>query len=112
MSPRRRAAADFPGAARILRERETGPGRARIALIVDGAPAREGAAIADEDGAAVGVVTSGGFGPSVGKPIAIGFAPPALCSIGKTVTVIVRGRPQTATVVALPFVPHTYVRKP
>ena len=112
LSPRRRAAADFPGAARILRERETGPGRARIALIVDGAPAREGAAIADEDGAAVGVVTSGGFGPSVGKPIAIGFAPPALCSIGKTVTVIVRGRPQTATVVALPFVPHTYVRKP
>ena len=112
LSPRRRAAADFPGAARILRERETGPGRARIALIVDGAPAREGAAIADEDGAAVGVVTSGGFGPSVGKPIAIGFAPPALCSIGKTVTVIVRGRPQTATVVALPFVPHRYVRKP
>jgi aminomethyltransferase len=112
LSPRRRAAADFPGAARILKEREEGPGRARIALIVDGAPAREGAEIADTEGNVVGVVTSGGFGPSVGKPVAIGFAPPAYCRPGASVTVIVRGRSQPAAVVSLPFVPHTYVRKP
>ena len=112
LSPRRRAAADFPGAARILDEREHGPKRARVALIVEGAPAREGAVIADADGAAIGVVTSGGFAPSLGKPIAIGFAPPAYCRPGAAVTVIVRDRRQNATVVALPFVPHRYVRKP
>jgi aminomethyltransferase len=114
LSPRRRAAADFPGAARILGERENGPGRARIALIVEGAPAREGAVIADADGAPIGVVTSGGFSPSLGKPIAIGFAPPAFCAPDSavTVTVIVRDRRQAARVVAVPFVPHTYVRQP
>jgi aminomethyltransferase len=112
LSPRRRAAADFPGATRILAERDSGPERARIALVVEGAPAREGAVIADADGAAVGVVTSGGFSPSLGKPIAIGFASPAYCRPGAAVTVVVRDRRQHATVVALPFVPHRYVRQP
>ncbi len=112
LSPRRRAAADFPGAARILAEREQGPSRCRIALVVEGAPAREGAVIADADGAPIGVVTSGGFAPSLGKPIAIGFAAPAYCRPGNSVTVIVRDRRQSATVVALPFVPHRYVRQP
>ena len=112
LSPRRRAAADFPGAARILAEREAGPARARVALIVEGAPAREGAVIADWENNPIGVVTSGGFSPSLGKPIAIGFAPPAFCTPGDSLIVQVRGRAQPATVVALPFVPHQYVRKP
>jgi aminomethyltransferase len=112
LSPRRRAAADFPGAKRILTEREAGPSRCRIALIVEGAPAREGAVIADADGHPLGVVTSGGFSPSLGKPIAIGFAPPPYCRPGSPVTVIVRDRRQAASVVALPFVPHQYVRQP
>ncbi len=112
LSPRRRTAADFPGAARILAERAEGPSRCRIALIVEGAPAREGAVIADADGAPIGVVTSGGFSPSLGKPIAVGFTPPPFCRPGSNVTVIVRDRRQAATVVALPFVPHAYVRQP
>ncbi len=111
LSPRRRTAADFPGADRILEERTNGPSRCRVGLIVEGAPAREGAVIADADGTPIGVITSGGFSPSLGKPIAIGFAPPSHCRIGAAVTVIVRDRRQNATVVALPFVPHQYVRK-
>ena len=59
----------------------------------------------------VGVVTSGGFGPSVGGAIAIGFAPPALSAVGTKLKVIVRGKPQAAEVVASPFVPNRYVRK-
>src|SRR5690606_22758952 len=67
VSKRRREAADFPGAARILAEREGKLARKRVALIVEGAPAREGAEITDADGRAIGVVTSGGFAPTLGK---------------------------------------------
>ena len=66
---------------------------------------------ADEAGNVVGVVTSGGFSPSLGKPIAMGFAPPALADVGTRLKVIVRGKAQAAEVAAMPFVPHRYVRK-
>ena len=59
----------------------------------------------------VGVVTSGGFAPSLGHPIAMGFVPPALAAVGTTLNVIVRGKPGAAQVVAMPFVPNRYVRK-
>ena len=112
VSVKRRAARDFPGAARIAQELEQGPSRKRVALrILEGAPAREGAEIADEAGAVVGVVTSGGFSPSLSAPIAMGFVPPALAVAGTKLKVIVRGKPQAAEVVAMPFVPHRYVRK-
>ena len=112
VAKRRRKAGDFPGAARILSELETGPARTRVALKVEGAPAREGAEIADEAGATIGVVTSGGFSPSLGHPIAIGFAPPGHVQPGARLKVIVRGKAQAAEVVSLPFVPHRYVRGP
>jgi aminomethyltransferase len=112
VAKRRRATADFPGAARILRELEAGPGRVRVALTIEGAPAREGADIAGPSGAVVGQVTSGGFSPTLSAPIAIGFVPPALAAEGTALQVIVRGRAQPARVVALPFVPNRYVRKP
>lgn len=112
VAKRRRKAADFPGAARILSEIETGASRTRVALKVEGAPAREGAEIADEAGAVIGVVTSGGFSPTLGHPIAIGFAPPAKVEPGARLKVIVRGKGQAAEVVSLPFVPHRYVRSP
>jgi aminomethyltransferase len=109
---RRREAGDFPGAARIARELAGDLKRVRVNLkVLEGAPAREGAEIADETGAVVGVVTSGGFGPSVGGAIAIGFVPPALAVVGSTLKVIVRGKPQAARVVTSPFVPNRYVRK-
>jgi len=112
VSKRRRKAADFPGAARILAELKDGPARLRVGLrVLEGAPAREGAEIADVAGAVIGVVTSGGFSPSLGGPIAMGFVPPAFAEPGTPLKVIVRGKPQAAEVVAMPFVPHRYFRQ-
>jgi aminomethyltransferase len=59
----------------------------------------------------VGKVTSGGFSPTLGRPIAMGYVPPALAAAGTSLKVIVRGRSQDARVTDLPFVPHRYVRK-
>jgi aminomethyltransferase len=111
VSKRRRDAADFPGAARILAEREGNLVRKRVGLLVEGAPAREGAEILDGEGIAVGIVTSGGFAPSLGKAIALGFVPPALAAPGSKLQVLVRGRAQPAEVIQTPFVPHRYFRK-
>jgi aminomethyltransferase len=108
----RREAGDYLGADRIARELAGDLKRVRVNLkVLEGAPAREGAEIADETGAVVGVVTSGGFGPSFGGAIAIGFVPPALAVVGSKLKVIVRGKPQAAEVVTSPFVPTRYVRK-
>src|SRR5690606_17722932 len=112
VSKRRREAADFPGAQRILAEREGKLSRKRVALIVEGAPAREGAEILDAAGNAIGVVTSGGFAPTLGKAIALCFVPPEPAAIGTKLQVSVRGRLQPAQAVAAPFVPHNYFRKP
>lgn len=112
VSKRRREAADFPGAGRILDERENGTSRIRVGLTVDGAPAREGAPILDEAGTTIGTVTSGGFAPSLGRAIALGFVPPAFAAPGTSLKVELRGRTQAAQVVPTPFVPHRYVRKP
>ncbi|KAI6244265.1 Glycine cleavage system aminomethyltransferase GcvT [Aphelenchoides fujianensis] len=96
----RREAGDYLGAGRISKELA---GALR--------PAREGAEIADAAGNVIGKVTSGGFAPSLGYPIAIGFAPPAHAAIGTKLKVIVRGKAAAAEVVASPFVPNRYVRK-
>jgi aminomethyltransferase len=108
----RREQRDFPGAARIVRELAEGPARVRVALkVLEGAPAREGAEIADAAGAVIGVVTSGGYSPVLKCGIALGFAPPAHAAVGTQLKVIVRGKPQGCEVVKAPFVPHRYVRK-
>ena len=78
--------------------------------MLEGAPGREGAEIADANGVVVGVITSGGFAPSLSAPIAMGFVPPELSEPGTELKVIVRGKPQAAEVTAMPFVPHRYVR--
>ncbi len=111
ISKRRREAADFPGAARILHELANKPNRIRVGLTVEGAPAREGADITDAYGAIIGQVTSGGFAPSLSRAIALGFVPPAYAAPGTRLQVLVRGRAQAAEVVPTPFVPHRYVRK-
>ncbi len=112
VSVKRREARDFPGAARIAKELAEGPARKRVGLrVLEGAPAREGAEIADESGAVIGVATSGGFAPSLSAPIAMGFVPPALAQPGQKLKVIVRGKHQSAEVVRMPFAPHRYVRK-
>jgi len=112
VSKRRREAADFPGASRVLRELGGELSRVRVGLLVEGAPARDGADILDAGGQVVGRVTSGGFSPTLGRAIAMGYVPPALATPGTRLAVAVRGRAQPAQVTTLPFVPHRYFRKP
>jgi aminomethyltransferase len=108
---RRRAEGGFPGAKRIQDALASGPARLRVGLKPDGrAPAREGTEIVASDGAPVGVVTSGGFGPSVGAPIAMGFVARAHSAVGTPLDLMVRGKPLSARVVALPFHSHAYYR--
>jgi aminomethyltransferase len=111
LSKRRREAADFPGAERILTEREHGPATKRVGLIVEGRqPAREGAEVIDDTGATIGRLTSGGFAPTLGKPIAMAYVPLALAAPGIRIEIAQRGKVHTATVTAMPFIPHRYVR--
>jgi aminomethyltransferase len=113
VSKRRLKAADFPGAARVAREREGDLKRVRVGLkVLEGAPAREGAEIVDQAGAVVGKITSGGFSPTLSGPISMGYVPPALAEPGARLSVVVRGKTLAAEVVPMPFVPHRYHRKP
>ena len=107
---RRRREGGFPGASRILDELQRGPDRLRVGLEMDGRiPAREGAQILVE-GAAIGKVTSGGFGPSVGRAIAMGYVDRRFVTPGTAVIVRVRGKELPARIVPMPSVPHRYYR--
>ena len=109
---RRRAEGGFPGAARIQRELQGGTTRVRVGIRPDGrAPARDGTEVQSSDGKTIGTITSGGFGPSVNGPIALGYVEPAFTQAGTAIQLIVRGKPLPATVAALPFAPHRYLRK-
>lgn len=105
-------AGGFPGAARILAALEDGPSRKRVGLRPEGpTPVRAGAPLfADEAGTAVGQVTSGGFGPSLHAPIAMGYLPAALAAPGTRVFAEVRGKRLAVAVAALPFVPAGFKR--
>jgi len=104
---RRRAEGGFPGSDRILRELAEGPARKRVGLLPDGrAPAREGAEITDPEGGRIGIVTSGGFGPSLNGPLAMGYVDAAHAVVGAPVMLVVRGKPLPAKVASLPFVAH------
>ncbi len=108
---RRREEGGFPGQVRILDEIARGPLRRRVGLLPEGRqPAREGAEIRTRDGQLVGEVTSGGFGPTVGGPIAMGYVVSEFAGIDTALDLIVRGRAVPARVVALPFTPHRYRR--
>jgi aminomethyltransferase len=108
---RRRASGGFPGAAIILQQLAEGAPRKRVGLKPDGkAPAREHTKITAPDGAALGEITSGGFGPTVGGPIAMGYVDARQAAPGTPVQLIVRDQPRPATVAPLPFTPHRYHR--
>ncbi len=110
ISKRRKVEGGFPGADRILAALLEGPARRRVGLRLDGRqPAREGAPILAGQ-AGVGVVTSGGYGPSVSAPIAMGYVDAAFAADGTALDIEVRGRRLAATVVPMPFVAKTYVR--
>jgi aminomethyltransferase len=109
---RRRSAGGFPGAKRIQDELAHGPKRRRVGIRPDGrAPAREGTEVLSPQGERVGIVTSGGFGPSVNGPIAMGYVHSAYAQVGTPVSLMVRGKALSAAVAPLPFVPHRYARK-
>ncbi|PAL23260.1 glycine cleavage system aminomethyltransferase GcvT [Sphingopyxis sp. GW247-27LB] len=111
ISKRRREEGGFPGAARILGHLADGAPRKRVGLLVDGKlPVREGAKLFDGE-TEIGVATSGGFAPSVGAPIAMGYVPTGLSAPGTAIAAEVRGKRVPCTVAAMPFVPHKYVRK-
>lgn len=108
---RRRTEGGFPGFGRIARELADGPARRRVGVRPEGrAPAREGAVITTPDGEEIGIVTSGGFGPTIEGPLAMGYVARAHSAIGTPLHLVVRGKPLPARVVATPFAPHRYKR--
>ncbi len=108
---RRRKSADFPGAAKILEQLDSGVTRRRVGLMPEGrAPVREGAVISDNDGNEIGKITSGGFSPTLERPIAMGYIDSAFADVGTKVQVSLRGRVLNAAVAAMPFVELNYHR--
>jgi len=111
INKRRREEGGFNGAERILRELKDGPGRLRVGIKPEGrAPAREGVEIQNLDGKRIGKVTSGGFGPTVGGPVAMGYVDTAYSTTGTKVQLIVRGKALAAEVADMPFTPNNYYR--
>lgn len=107
---RRREAADYPGAKRVERELADGPDRIRVGIKPNGRrPVRDGAPLSLGGGAA-GSVTSGGFGPTVDGPVAMGYVRPEHAPVGTELTADVRGKDVDCTVSELPFVPQRYHR--
>lgn len=108
---RRREEGGFPGAEVILAQFRDGVARKRVGIQPEGrAPARAHTEIQDGQGNRIGEVTSGGFGPTVGGPVAMGYVDAAFAEAGTPLTLIVRGKPMEARVVDLPFVEQRYKR--
>jgi aminomethyltransferase len=111
IAKRRREQGGFLGAETILRQLREGPSRKLVGIRPDGrTPARENTEIQDTDGRTVGFVTSGGFGPTVGGPIAMGYVASDHATPDAPLILIVRGKPHPARIVEIPFVPHRYAR--
>ena len=111
INKRRREEGGFPGAERIQREIAEGTSRLRVGIRPSGrAPAREGTEVS-HDGRVVGTVTSGGFGPTVGGPVAMGYVETSLADPGTAVDLIIRGKAHPAEIAAVPFAEHRYIRK-
>lgn len=104
-------AGGFRGAEALFALAKQGLSKRRVGLRIEGrAPVREGAQLVDAQGNDVGVVTSGGFSPSLGAPVAMGYVAAELAVAGVEINAMVRGKALPVTVCALPFVPHQYYR--
>ncbi len=106
-------AGGFPGAEKILEQFAGGASRRRVGLRAEGrAPVREGAALFADSASsdAIGTVTSGGFGPTLNAPVAMGYVPTALASAGTEIFAEVRGHRLPLKVAPTPFFPNTYKR--
>jgi aminomethyltransferase len=107
-------AGGFPGAPKILAQLAGGTGaiaRKRVGLVaLERIPVREHTELHDLDGKRIGEVTSGLLGPTIDKPVAMGYVPPEFAVLGTRVTAMVRGKPVPMEVVAMPFVATNYFR--
>ena len=106
-------AGGFPGADKILSQLEQGAPRRRVGLRPEGrAPVREGAPLFADAASSqqIGAVTSGGFGPSINAPVAMGYLPASHTAIGGLIFAELRGQRLPLRVAAMPFVPNTYKR--
>ncbi|HSQ99579.1 MAG TPA: glycine cleavage system aminomethyltransferase GcvT [Sphingomicrobium sp.] len=112
INKRRRVDGGFPGAMRILAELENGPVEKRVGFAVEGRqPVREGARVLDGEGNEIGRITSGGFSPSLQRPIAMGYVAAPFAEPGMALKLEQRSKLFDARVAAMPFVPHRYHRK-
>ncbi len=108
---RRRMAFDFLGADRVREELDNGPKRLRVGILPEGRqPARGHTPVHARGGEAVGEITSGGFGPSVNGPVAMGYLARAAATDNAPLDLMVRGKALPGRVAALPFTPHRYAR--
>jgi aminomethyltransferase len=111
IAKRRREQGGFVGAARVQNEISGGTKRTRVGIKPEGrAPAREGTVIQNAEGRVIGKITSGGFGPTVNGPVAMGYVETASSAVGTPVQLIVRDKTLPATIVKLPFVPNRFKR--
>jgi len=111
ISKRRREEANFPGASIILDQVANGAPRKRVGIKPEGkAPARAHTEITDADGTVIGEITSGGFGPSVGGPVAMGYVKTGFTAPGTALQLMVRGKAMAASVAKLPFTEHRYFK--
>lgn len=104
----------FPGAAIILDQLDRGTARCRVGLLAEGrVPVRSGAAIFESDASSepIGKVTSGGYGPTVNRPIAMGYVPSGMSASGTTVFAEVRGQRIPMAIAGLPFVTPQFKRR-
>ncbi len=108
---RRRLAKDFPAGEAIMNKLANGTATKRVGIRPDSkAPAREGTDITDKGGRVIGRITSGGFGPTLNAPVAMGYVESAFAKVGTEVDLMVRGKPMPARVAPMPFVEHRYKR--
>ena len=110
LSKKRRDTADFPGATIILDELIKGPSRHLVGLLANGGrPVRDGVLL-KQDGKDIGIVTSGGFSPSLNRPAALGFVDGSYAEAGTQLTAATKGKETQITVAKLPLVKHRYFR--
>lgn len=108
---RRREEGGFPGADVVKRQIAEGPPRKRVGILPEGrAPAREHTEITSASGERIGEITSGGFGPTLGGPLAMGYVATPHAAAGTSLQLVVRGTPRPAKIAAMPFVPQRYYR--
>jgi len=102
----------YPGAEVVLEQLDKGVRRRRVGLLPRArVPVRADAEVFDASGARVGVVTSGGFGPTLGAPVAMGYVAANAAAIGTKLTAVVRGERVPLEVARMPAVPHRYLRR-